>query len=250
MKSSEKRDQFRVEVEDLTLHGRLFAFFFNNSVDFFLCFFDEFFDFCRLNAAVGNQIFERKLGRYSAHRIERREGNRVRRVINDDFNSGSALKGLDVSPFLADNFPLNLVGGQSNRRAHHVGSGGDGQSLNGGGKNLAGASLEAFIAFGFKFFGTDKKIFLGLLLHYFHKLLLGFGPGESGHFGKFVFTLFDQSLNFFFEICQFSPFFLGIFGLTLQIGLAFIQKLFLLYEPVLGSLGPLLAFSEFFLGSL
>ncbi len=73
-------------------------------LDFFLGFFNYFFNTPRVYTAVFEQHFQRLPRNFSPHRIKTAEHYIARRVINHNVHAGGTLQGLDVAAFFA-NYP-------------------------------------------------------------------------------------------------------------------------------------------------
>ena len=84
-------------------------------VDFLARLVDDFLDAARMDASVGHELLERQARDLAAHRIEARDDDRVRRVVDDDVDAGRELERADVSAFAADDAALHLVVRQRRR---------------------------------------------------------------------------------------------------------------------------------------
>ena len=78
-------------------------------VDFFLRLVDDLLDPSRMNPSVGDKFLERETRHFAPHRIEAGDDDRVRRVVDDDVDSGRQLERANVSALAADDSPLHLV---------------------------------------------------------------------------------------------------------------------------------------------
>ena len=76
---------------------------FNFLLDFAAGFFDHFFNACRVNAPVGNQALQRHPPNFTADWVVGREGDGLRRVVNNEVDAGRCLYGTDVAAFPPDN---------------------------------------------------------------------------------------------------------------------------------------------------
>jgi hypothetical protein len=63
----------------------------------------------RLDAAILDQLRQRQLRDLSPDPVERREHDRLRRVVDDDVDARQVLERADVAPLPADDPPLHVV---------------------------------------------------------------------------------------------------------------------------------------------
>ena len=69
-----------------------------------------------MDAAVGDQPLDRLARDLAAERIEAREDDRARRVVDDQIDAGRQLERADVAPLAADDAPLQVVARQIDDR--------------------------------------------------------------------------------------------------------------------------------------
>src|SRR4029079_5534703 len=62
--------------------------------------------------SVGDEPLDRPPGHFAAVRIEAREDDRARRVVDDQVDAGGELEGADVAALAADDAPLHVVARQ------------------------------------------------------------------------------------------------------------------------------------------
>ena len=77
--------------------------FLNDFIDFFARFFHVLFYFCRLDASVQNEIFQRDARDLAADGVKRRNNNCAGSVVYDDIHSRGAFKCANIAPFFAYN---------------------------------------------------------------------------------------------------------------------------------------------------
>ena len=70
---------------------------------------DHLFNSSRVHAPVRDQTRQRILCDLTTHRIEGRNGNGLRRVVDDEIATGGRFQGANITPFAADNPPLHIV---------------------------------------------------------------------------------------------------------------------------------------------
>jgi len=96
----------------------------------------------RVDATVLDQLSERDLGHLAADAVEGGENDRVRRVVDDDVDSGQALESANVTAFAADDPALHVVRGKLDHRDRRLGSVTRRHALQGIGDEVARASLR------------------------------------------------------------------------------------------------------------
>ena len=67
----------------------------------------------RVDAPVLDQLRQRQARDLAAQAVERREDDRVRRVVDDEVDARQVLERADVAPLPADDAPLHVVGRQA-----------------------------------------------------------------------------------------------------------------------------------------
>ena len=71
--------------------------------------FNDFFDPGRVDPAVRDEPFQGDPGHLAPQRVEARQSNCLRRVINDNIHPRRRLKRLDISSLFPDDPPLHLI---------------------------------------------------------------------------------------------------------------------------------------------
>ena len=90
----------------------------------------------RVDPAVLDQLVERQLRDLSANAVERREHDRLRRVVDDEVDAGEVLQRADVAALPADDPALHVVGGQLDDRDRRLGGMAGGDALQGVGDEV------------------------------------------------------------------------------------------------------------------
>ena len=70
---------------------------------------NHFLDACRMDSSIHDKLMQSESRHFPADRIESREKDSVRRVVNDNLHSGRGLKGPDVTSLTSDDTSLDLV---------------------------------------------------------------------------------------------------------------------------------------------
>ena len=134
---------------DTRLEGGRLAGLLDLLVDVALGLLEHLLDARRVNAPVGDEVFQSDAPDLAAHGIERGQRDRLGRIVNDDVHPGDLLEGADVAPLAPDDATLHIIG-----RDRHSGDGAlgrvvGGQALYGHGQNLArlavGLALGLFL---------------------------------------------------------------------------------------------------------
>ena len=117
--AAQELDELGVQVVDAGLKRGAFALDLDGVVDLAAGLFDHVFDAGGMDAAVGDELFERQPRDLAADRVERGDGNGLRRVVDDEVDAGDGLKRADVAALAADDAALHFVAGQR----HHADGG-------------------------------------------------------------------------------------------------------------------------------
>src|SRR4051794_11725481 len=94
-----------------------------------------------MNAAVLEQLLQRKPSHLAAYAVEARQQHGARCVIDDEVDSGERLEGADVPALAADDPPLQLVGLELHRRDRRLDRVPAGHALHAGGEDAPGAAV-------------------------------------------------------------------------------------------------------------
>ena len=136
--AAQELDELGVQVVDAGLKGGAFALDLDGVVDLTAGLFDHVFDAGGMDAAVGDELFERQPRDLAADRVERGDGNGLRRVVDDEVDAGDGLKRADVAALAADDAALHFIVGQRNDGDGGLGGMVCRAALDGGGDDLAG----------------------------------------------------------------------------------------------------------------
>src|SRR5688500_6167349 len=109
-------DELRVEAGYASFVRGLFAGLDDPGVDFPTRLVDDFLDAPRVNAPIGDELLECDSRHLAAHRIEARDDDGSRSVVDDDVDARRELERADVSPLAADDTAFHSVVWQRNGR--------------------------------------------------------------------------------------------------------------------------------------
>ena len=110
-----------MESVDARLERRLLAGFLDALVDFAFRLLDHLLDAGRMDAAVLDELLERNASDFAAHRVEARQDDSFRRVVDDEVDACQRLERADVAALAADDAPLHLIVRQSDDRDGRLG---------------------------------------------------------------------------------------------------------------------------------
>ena len=133
-----------------------------------------------MDAAVGDQLFQRKARHLAAYRLEAGHRDGFRRIVDDQVCAGQRLDGADVAALAADDAALHLVIGQGYHTDGDLGHMVGGAALDSGGHDLTGAGVGFFLGAGFDLLDLQGSLVGNLRLHLRDQVLLGFLGGKAG----------------------------------------------------------------------
>src|SRR5690606_9263359 len=85
------------------------SYFHDFFFDVFLGLRYHLFNSCWVNPTILHETVQRQAGNFPSYRIKSGDNDGFRRIIYDDFNSGSSLKCPDIPAFPPDNLALNVI---------------------------------------------------------------------------------------------------------------------------------------------
>ena len=101
---------------DIGFHHGPFAFRLDAGFHFSSGFFHSFLNAGRVDAAVGNELLQRQPGDFPADRVEARQGDGLRGVVDNQIHAGQGFQSPDIPAFPADNAALHFIAGQGHHR--------------------------------------------------------------------------------------------------------------------------------------
>ena len=110
--AAEQLDELMVDAVHVRLEHGLLAGLADLVVHLAAGLFDHFLDARRMDAAIGDELFECDAGDLAADRIERGDDDGLGRVVNDQIDAGRGLEGADVAALPADDAALHVLIGQ------------------------------------------------------------------------------------------------------------------------------------------
>ena len=151
------------ETRDAGLVGGLLAGLAHDHVDLGARLGDDLLDAAGVDAAVGDELGDRQPGDLAADRVEARQDDRLRRVVDDQVDAGRLLEGPDVATLAADDPALHLVRRQVDDRHGVLGGVIRGDALDRGDDDVAGLVLGLLAGAALDRPGDLDGVVLGLL---------------------------------------------------------------------------------------
>ena len=142
VETAEQLDDLLVELAAVGLEDRLLARLDDVLLDLGLGLVVHLLDAGRLDAAVLDELEQRDLRDLAADRVERREHDRLGRVVDDHVHAGQVLERADVASLAADDPPLHVVGRELDQRRRRLRCVARGNALERVGDEVPGASLR------------------------------------------------------------------------------------------------------------
>ena len=196
LQPSHQAENFRVQVVQAKLECDGPALFARFLVGFVFDLLHDLLDARGVNAAVGDEFFNRLLGHLAPVRIEARQDDRTRRVVHDEVDAGGELEGADVSALAPDDAALEIVARQVHDRHRRFDGVFGGGALNRlcdvllgfVGRLLARLGVEPLEQVG----GVVARLALDLL----DQELFGLVGREARHALELVLLLRDEAIEF------------------------------------------------------
>ena len=107
--SSEQLDQLRMQSVDTGIEAGLLPGFPDLRFQILLSFFYSFFDSRRMDAPVKNQFFQRESCDFASDRVETRQNDSFRRIVDDELDARERFERADVASFASDDTALHFV---------------------------------------------------------------------------------------------------------------------------------------------
>ena len=178
--------------------GRRLSLFLDGVIDFFSALLHHFFNPCRMNTSVYNELFQGNPCNFSPNRVETGKNDRLRCIINNQFHTGKLLQCPDISSLTADDSPLHFI-----VRKLYYRDGGLRHlvcrtALNRFHDILSCRLLRFFLRSGIIFPNNERRIMLDTVLNGMQKFLPCLLFGKTGNSFQFYNLLRVQRLDFSF----------------------------------------------------
>ena len=135
-----------------------------------------------MDSAVSHELVESQPADLTTYRVESRDDDGLRRVVDNDLNAARSLERTDVSTLTTDDTTLHLII-INMEDTHRVFDGGlRSDTLNGLDDNLLCLHVGIELRLVYHLIDITGSIHLGLVLHALHKAVLGFFSRDTGDF--------------------------------------------------------------------
>ena len=115
-KSAQKLDNFGMQSENAHLKHRALARLLDFLLHFLFDLFNRFLYSCRVNSAVGNQLFKRKSCNLAPYGVKAGKYNHLGSVVDNQLYTRCIFNRADISALSADKSCLHVVAGQGYNR--------------------------------------------------------------------------------------------------------------------------------------
>ena len=160
---AQQLDQFVIQTVDIGFQHSTFALLTDAVFHLTLCFLHHFLDLGRMNPAVVDEFFQCDPGNLTAHMVETGQGDCLRRIVDDDIDTGQRFQRTDVPSLSADDASLHLVVGQRyhrNRRLRNL----IGSALGNGQRDVAAGLVLALVLELLLIAGQPQRLFVRQLI--------------------------------------------------------------------------------------
>ena len=173
--------QLRVQSADTGLQHGALALGTDDAVHLPASLLHHLLDVGGVDAPVGDELFQSQTRYLAADRLEAGDGDRLRRVVDDEIRAGQRLQRADIASLAPDDTTLHLVVGQGHHAdgdlRHVVG----GAALDGGRHDLAGALIRLVLGTGLDLLDLQRRLVGDLGLHLGDEVFLRLIRGEAGN---------------------------------------------------------------------
>ena len=170
--ASQQFDKLWSQTVDSNGKGCLFAGFLDILLNFFLGFFNHFFDTGRMNPSIIDELFKGDAGNFPAYGVKTGNNNCFRGIIDNQINACQGFQRTDVSAFPADDPAFHFIIGQAhygNRSLRHlIGS----TALDGQRNDVPGLFISLFFRALFHFLDHNGSVMLYIVADCSQQFLL------------------------------------------------------------------------------
>ena len=237
-----------MQAVDAGLKDRLLARLAHLRVDLLAGLFHHFLDAGRVDAAVGNELFQGDAGDFPPDGIKAGQDDRLGRVVDDQVDARRGLQGADVAPLAADDAALHLVVGQVDHGDRGLGHVVRRALLNRQGDDVAGLFIGLVLCLALDFADHDRRVVIGFALDVVHDDLAGFLRRHLGDALQFGLLLRAHGLDLLGALFELAAGLVEALFTDLQVVELFVEHLLALQEPALRALGFVPALAELLFG--
>ena len=226
-------------------HGAL-ALSLDGCVDFLLRLGDHLLDAGGMDAAVGDELFQRQTRHLAADGVKAGDGDRLGRVVNDEVAARERLDGADVAALAADDAALHLVVRQRHDRDRDLAGVVGGAALDRRGDDLAAETVGLVLVLGLDLLELGGLFMRDLGLQRLDQIGLGLLDGVAGDLLEHLLLGFADGADLILLCFHIGELGVERIGLAVERVVLAVERLLLLLETALlllqvGAAGFLLA---------
>ena len=195
--------------------------------------FDHLLNARGMDAAVGNQLFQRDARDFAAHRIKGGDDHSLRRIVDNQIHARSRLQRADIAALAADDAALHIVVGQRHYGNRSLGHMVCRALLNGGGNDVAGLFVGLLLGALLDLTHHDGGVVVGVLLHAINEDVLGLVRGHVGHALQLLLLAVVHALRFLLKAFGLLIFFVELLLARFQVVQLLVKLLLALVHATL-----------------
>src|SRR5438552_9746753 len=153
---------------------------------------DHLLDAPGVDAPVGQQPLEREPRELTTDRVVAGDDDRLRRVVDDEVDTGGRLDGADVPPFAADDAPLHVVARERHHRHRTLGDELARETLDGNRHDLLGTPVGFLACLGLDLPDVASRVVPGFVRHLLEERALRLVARHSGRLFDLLANLLRQ----------------------------------------------------------
>ena len=196
---SEELYHLRRQPVDTDLVGSSLARLLDHRVDLAASLLYRLLDARRMDAPVGDQLFQRDSRNLAANRVKRGDDHGLRRIVDDQIHARRGFQRADVAALAADYATLHVVVRQCHDRYGGFGHMIGGALLYRERYYVACLLVGLFLGVGFDLAHHYGGVVIRLLLHAVHDYVARFFAGHAGYALQLALLLVVQRLRLGFE---------------------------------------------------
>ena len=178
----------------------LFPCLANLYINFLARLFHHFFNACRMDSAIHDELFKRDARYFAANRVKPRKDDSLGRIVDNEIDTGCGLKCTDVAALTPNDAAFHFIVWKRNNGncsfRHMIGS----AALNGHGNDVACTLIRFFLGLCFNIADHQRRFVAGITLHIAQKDFPCLVHRHSGNGFKLLKLAVMQILNGSFEI--------------------------------------------------
>ena len=173
-------DQLGMQAHDVGLQHGALALGLDGGVDLALGELDHLLDAGRVDPPIEDELLQGQPRDLAADGVEAGDGDRLRRVVDDEIDARERFNGADVAALAADDASLHLVIGQGNHADGDLGDVIGGAALDGGRHDLAGILVRFVLGAGLDLLDLEGSLVGDLGLDLLDQVFLGLVSRKAG----------------------------------------------------------------------